>query len=53
MPPPDPMRTVSFRCSTELYDEMRRAAEEQNRSLSNWIETVLKREVERQQEQQE
>jgi hypothetical protein len=38
---------VSFRVGDALYEQMRKAAEDDNRSLSNWIETVLKRELER------
>lgn len=41
------MRSVSFRVGDSLYEAMRKAAEDDNRSLSNWIETVLKRELER------
>jgi hypothetical protein len=41
------MKSVSFRVGDALYEAMRRAAEDDNRSLSNWIETVLKRELER------
>jgi len=43
----DLVRSVSFRVGDELYEAMRKAAEDDNRSLSNWIETVLKRELER------
>lgn len=43
----DLVRSVSFRVGDSLYEAMRKAAEDDNRSLSNWIETVLKRELER------
>ena len=34
---------VSFRVSAELAEQMRRAAEADNRPLSNWVETVCKK----------
>ena len=34
---------VSFRVSAELHEAMRQAAESENRSLSNWIETACKK----------
>jgi hypothetical protein len=50
------MRSVSFRVGDATYDRMRQAAERDNRTLSNWIETILLRhldELDRQQQRGE
>jgi predicted HicB family RNase H-like nuclease len=53
MPEPDARPvTMNFRTSEELSEEIRKAAAEDNRTLSNWLETVVRREIERRQETQ-
>jgi hypothetical protein len=34
---------ITFRVGADLHAAMQRAAEDENRPLSNWIETTLKR----------
>jgi hypothetical protein len=41
------VRSISFRVGDKTYDAIREEAERDNRTLSNWIETVLIREIER------
>ena len=35
--------SITFRVTAELHERLQRAAEDENRPLSNWIETTLKR----------
>jgi predicted HicB family RNase H-like nuclease len=41
----DVVRSISFRVSDELHEAMRRAADDENRTLSNWIETTCKKAI--------
>jgi hypothetical protein len=38
-------KLVSFRFDPDLLDKARRSAEAENRSLTNFVETVLKRSI--------
>ena len=41
------MLNITFRCKDELKAALEKLAKAENRSLSNWIVTVLEAEIER------